>query len=425
MSNRRPTQKGNRALDTELVRSQFPGAEDKTYLDAACVSIAPQRAREAVADFADRALLCPAGSATEHHLAMDELRQQAIPQVAELLSANPTDVALVESTTHGLNIAARGLGLPSEAEILVCDMEFLQSPIPWIMEGYRVVSVPSPGGRVLPEHFEALLTSNTKAIVLSSTQWNNGFRADLKEFSDLCHRHGLLLVVDAVQELGAMKVDVNEVGVDVLTAGGHKWLNSPFGCGLLYVSPDVRERMVSPSWGYLNLNDPEGGWGNYFSTPEIRAVRGADEYSFMTSAKRLETGGTSNYPGAIGLAESIRLVNELGTAAIERHILGLTDVLIDGLHGLGVQVVTVSEKKHRSGIVSFRFYEDINAERDLVARLHQQRIFVSIRFTGNVGGIRVSSHYFNTNDDLQKLLDALKEEIKTGSQNARVSAQTA
>jgi cysteine desulfurase / selenocysteine lyase len=411
-----------RGLDFERIRKEYPGTEDKAFLDAACVSIAPKSATDAVTTFAERALLCPADSATLQHLEMDELRQAAIPAVAELLSSDPEDVALVESTTHGLNIAAIGIELSPGTEILVSEMEFLQTPIPWAMRGHRVVPVPAPEGRVLPEIFKEHATAKAGVVVLSSTQWNNGFRADLEAFSSFCHKRGLLLVVDAVQELGAMAIDLEATKVDILTAGGHKWLNSPFGCGLLYVSPETRDRMSPMSWGYLNLENPEGGWSTYFSTPEIRAVRSMDEYQFVSSAKQLEMGGTSNYPGAIGLERSIHLINELGKGLVEQHILDLTDILIEGLHEIGARVVTVPERKYRSGIVSFRFYENLQAERNLVERLHQKRIYVSLRFTGGIGGIRVSCHYFNTRDHLKALLDALREESKTVSQSKRASA---
>ena len=415
------SQRNGNTLDYGRIRNEFPGTDDKAFLDAACVSIAPKSGTDAVTAFAQRPLLCPADSATMQHLEMDALRQAAIPAVAELISSKPEDVALVESTTHGLNIAAKGIEFPPDTEILVSEMEFLQSPIPWIMQGYRVVPVPAPGGRVLPEMFEKHVTSKTGVVVLSSTQWNNGFRADLEAFSNFCRDRRLLLVVDAVQELGAMSINVDATKIDILTAGGHKWLNSPFGCGLLYVSPETRERMSPISWGYLNLEDPEGGWGDYFSTPEIRAVRPMDGYQFVSSAKQLEIGGTSNYPGAIGLAQSLQLVNQLGKELIEEYVLNLTDVLIEGLHEIGVQIVTVPERKYRSGIVSFRFYENLDAERDFLLRLHKQRVYISLRFTGNVGGLRVSCHYFNTRDHLTALLDALREEIKRGSRSKRAS----
>lgn len=397
-------------MDLNEISLEFPGTHDKAFLDAACVSIAPRSAVDAISGFLDIALTCPAMSSTQHHIQMDEMRQQAVVEAAQLLNTNQENIALVESTTHGLNVIAYGLPLPKGSRVLVGEMEFLQVAIPWVFQADRdveVVSVPHAAGRVLPEDFASYITPSTRLIVISSTQWNNGFRCDLEAFAQLCHRNDMWLAVDAVQELGAIQLHPDQLGVDVLTAGGHKWLNSPFGCGILYVASSVLPLMEPTFWGYLNMADPEGGWGKYFSTPDIRAVRASQDYEFLKTAKKLEIGGTSNYPGAIGLAASMRLANELGTRDIERHVLRLTDLLIEGLHEAGATVVTVPERKYRSGIVTFRFYDDLNAERELVDRLSKDGVFVSIRFTAGVGGIRTSCHYYNTPDHVRALLDGL------------------
>jgi len=399
-------------MDFDKVASEFPGTQDKAFLDAACVSIAPRLACEAVADFSEIALLCPAESSTQHHLKMDEMRQEAVVESARLLKTERENIALVESTTHGLNIVASCLPLPADSRVLVSEMEFLQVAIPWVLQkerGVEVVSVPHSEGRVLPEDFEPYITPETKLLVISSTQWNNGFRCNLRAFADLCRRHDMFLAVDAVQQLGAIRIEPEQEGVDFLAAGGHKWLNAPFGCGILYVSPRALTQMKPVYWGYLNLNEPEGGWGAYFSTPDIVSVRAPEAYQFTDTAKKLEIGGTSNYPGAIGLAASMRLANDLGMGRIERHVLELTDMLIEGLLEVGATLVTVPDRQYRSGIVSFRFYEDLESERELVARLCRERVFVSIRFTASVGGIRVSCHYYNTRDHLEALFEALRQ----------------
>jgi selenocysteine lyase/cysteine desulfurase len=222
----------------------------------------------------------------------------------------------------------------------------------------------------------------------------------------------MLLVVDAIQQLGAIRTELTFAGIDILMAGGHKWLNAPFGCGILYLSPRALSLMKPVFHGYLTLSDPEGGWGTYFSTPSIAAVRKPEAYHFVNTAKRHEIGGTSNYPGAIGLAASLRVANEIGAEAIERHVLALTDVLVEGLPSVGATLVTPTDRKYRSGIVSFRFYKNLNAERELVARLCRERVFVSIRFTAGIGGIRVSCHYFNTREHLEALFEALRGAAK-------------
>ena len=169
----------------------------------------------------------------------------------------------MESTTHGLNLAGRGLPLEPGSQVLVGEMEFLQVAMPWVMmkeKGIEVLQVAAPGGRVLPEVYEKYITPKTRLIALSSTSWNNGFRCDMQAFSELCRKHNLYLVVDAIQNLGAVRFYPDELDIDMMVAGGHKWLNAPYGCGIMYISPRVIDAIKPTDWGYLNLEDPEGGW---------------------------------------------------------------------------------------------------------------------------------------------------------------------
>ncbi len=106
-------------------------------------------------------------------------------------------------------------------------------------------------------------------------------------------------------------LDVGETPVDILACGGHKWLNSPFGAGFMYVRRGIWDRLVPPVAGYLAVTPPPDGWGAYFQTPSISPLQSV---SFWPDARRFETGGTANYPGAIGLAASVRMINEIGTA---------------------------------------------------------------------------------------------------------------
>src|SRR5438552_1951090 len=121
-------------------------------------------------------------------------------------------------------------------------------------------------------------------ILLSSVQWSNGFRADLAAFSELARQRDVILVVDAIQQLGAIGLDIGRTPVDFLVCGGHKWLNAPVGRGFMYVHPRMVDRFEPAGWGYLNIDPPpqlsgssaneRQGWAEYFATPDIPAVRG-------------------------------------------------------------------------------------------------------------------------------------------------------
>ena len=159
-----------------------------------------------------------------------------------------------------------------------------------------------------------------------------------------------------------------------------------------------------PSWGYLGLDPPEGGWGHYFATPDTTPVR---IYDFPTTAKSLEINGTANYPGAVGLGASLALINELGIEAIEKHLLGLTDRLHEELPRLGVRVVSRPEREARSGITTFEVSDDVHENEAFLQALLDERVYVAMRYTSRVGGIRISTHLYNDHEDLDRLLETM------------------
>jgi selenocysteine lyase/cysteine desulfurase len=388
-------------------RQHFPGLPGKVFLDAACVSLAPRPAVEAIEKFLDLAMLCPLDSATAHHIFMDAMRAAARPAAAHLINAHEDEIALVESTSHGLSLAAHAIPLERGDRILLSELEFLEVAVPWVdkkKEGIEIDVVPHREGKVCVEDIADRLTARTRLVALSSVQWTNGYRCDLAALSKLCRERGIWLVVDAIQQLGAIPLDVGQTPVDILACGGHKWLNSPFGCGFLYVSRDALPRLRPPLPGYLSVEDPVGGWGEYFQTPTTTPVQ---DYQFVCSARRYETGGTGNYPGAIGLAASLKLIHELGQENIANHIYSLTDRLLTGLDNLPVSIVTPRVRENRSGIVTFSAG---SAEQNvkLMNHLLEKKILVSVRYTSNVGGVRVSCHFYNSQEDIDTLLAAVK-----------------
>jgi cysteine desulfurase/selenocysteine lyase len=392
-------------------RQYFPGVHDKVFLDSACVSLAPRPSVEAIGKFLDLAMVCPHESSTAHHIFMDEMRAAARPAVARLINASLDEIALVESTSHGLSIAASSIPLEKGDRVLMPDLEFFEVAIPWVekrKDGIEIDVVPNRGGEVRVEDFAERITPRTRVIAISSVQWSNGYRCDLAALSKLCRERNLWFVVDAIQQLGAVPIDVREIAVDFLACGGHKWLTSPFGCGFLYINREALPRLHPPIPGYLSVEDPPGGWGAYFQTPSITPVR---DYQYVASARRFETGGTANYPGAIGLAASVNLILGLGQRDIAEHVHRLTEKLVAGLHDLPVTLVTTFGKQNRSGIVTFSVG---NAEENirLMNQLLQSKILVSVRYTSNVGGIRVSCHYFNSEEDIHRLLEKLRSVLK-------------
>ncbi|MBM4070467.1 MAG: aminotransferase class V-fold PLP-dependent enzyme [Planctomycetes bacterium] len=397
-------------MNPDEIRSWFPGTRDKVFLDAACVSLLPRQADEALRQLSDAFLACPARDASAHHIALDRTAESPLREAARLLGARVQDIALIESTTHGLQIIAAAVPLARGDNILVGDIEFLGVAVPWIprqqRDGFEIRVVANREGRLRVDDFAAAIDAGTRMILLSSVQWNNGYRADLAACIDLARRHDVLLVVDAIQQLGAINLDVGKLPVDLLVTGGHKWLNAPAGRGFMYVHPRVQERLASPAWGYLNIREPAQGWASYFGDPSIPAVRA---YDFTPAARRFEIGGTTNYPGNVVLGAALALLNQVGIDAVERRILQVSDVLLDSLEAVGARIVSPRETGARSSITTFTLGGGVARDTQLLNFLLERRILISQRYTANVGGLRVSVHWFNNEDDVRRLADAVRE----------------
>jgi cysteine desulfurase/selenocysteine lyase len=389
-------------------RRFFPGTANRVFLDAACVSLMPTQADEALRKLGEELLTCPARDASAHHIALDRTADVPRREIARLIGAKAEDIALVESTTHGLQAIAGAVPLSDGDRILVGATEFMGLAVPWIPRPERVnlEVISQHEGRLRVDDFARAIDGQTRMILLSSVQWNNGFRADLADFSELARKHDLVLVVDAIQQLGAITLDVGQTPVDFLVCGGHKWLNAPVGRGFLYVHPRLAGRLRPSAWGYLNILDPPQGWADYFATPDIPAVR---NYDFTPTAKRFEIGGTANYPGNVVLGESLALINALGGNAITDYVLDLGDKLIGLLQSAGATVVSPQQRSERSGIITFTMGHGPAADTACLRQLLDRRILISQRYTAGIGGLRVSVHFFNNEDDVKQLADAVRE----------------
>ena len=401
-------------IDFEKIRKEeWPVLETMTFLDAACVSFAPQRTVKAVKAFADMTAVQEEANSSAHHIAMDSLRHKAYDEATKLLNADPEEIALVESTSHGLNIAAQGIELQDGDNIITTNLEFIQVALPWcVMRKDKNIDIrvcKTEDNRFTAKDFAALVDDKTKLIVMSTLEWCNGWQTDLKELGDYCKEKGVYLVVDAVQQLGVTKIDTKACHIDILTAGGHKWLNSPYGTGVLYVNKETLPKLKQSYAGYLNTTVPEGGWCAYWENPAAPSV---NNWTFDNTARKFEIGGTSNYTGAIALGESLALVNEIGIENIEKRVREIAVYCMDRIEEIGGTLITHRDPGHFGGIVIARLYDDLDVDRMILKKLHARRIFIAQRFTDFIGGFRISCQYFNNEKDIDTMIDAMKELIK-------------
>ena len=313
----------------------------------------------------------------------DRLKQS----IARLIHARPEQIALVGNTSIGLNILANGLDWRPGDRILLNNFEFPANVYPFLnlrRRGVEIDFVPHHEGRIPLEALSRRITSRTRLLSISFVEFLNGFRNDLQAVGELCRRRGIIFCVDGIQGVGALELDVEQLGIDFLANGGQKWLMWPQGLAFISVAPRIFEQLYPVFAGWLSVED---AW-------DFLDYR----LNFLPDAARFEP-GTLNVPGMIGALASMEWFLQIGIPRIEQRILHLTDTLIQGLQQQGYRLFTVTESKFRSGIVTF-FHQRAES---LWEFLKTQKIHVSLR----QGMIRVSPHFYNTMDEIQAFLEAL------------------
>lgn len=389
------------------VREQFGIFKEKTFMNWASLSPAPLTAVEAVRSMAEEAASFSRGDLNASWISQsDGLKDEA----ARLLNTNRERIAIAgSSTTQGLQLAFDAIRPADGDNVVSTDLEFpsmgaeLQK---WKALGVEVRRVSSTDGSYTPEAVEREIDSNTKVVLLSSVTWTNGFMPDLAEISNIAHHAGAYVVVDAVQHMGAMKFDVEKTEPDFAAAGGQKWMTSPFGTSILYVSKRASEELEPPHYVLGGMNEPVDGWNDYYASDLKDPF---EAISVVREGRALEYGGWNNHVGMVGLKESLRLLNSVGSEEVESRIRRLSNELKERLLSIGADVISPHGEEHASSITTFRLKEDYRDHIKMVEQLAKRGIVVSCRGISGLGGIRVSMHHMNSVEDIDRLIQALAE----------------
>jgi len=377
--------------DIGNIREQFPITQSKVFLNHAAQSPLPKPVADALrkcidefSNFGDTSIKWNDGGK---------------PFFAKLIGAKPEEIALVENTSMGLNIAANVLSYPRGSKIVTTDLEYPSVVYPWLRKGLdvKVDYVKNVDGKILLEDVEKAVDDKTVAVAVSHVEYANGFRHDLRALSEIAHEHGAYLIVDAIQSVGTMPIDVKKDGVDFLATACYKWLLSPPGTGYLYVKGELIEKFEPPFVGWASVKQ------EIFETVDfwdIWSLRLSD------TASRFEV-GSPGFISFIGTMEALKLLLEFGVENVQRRILKLTDRLIEVAKDLGLKLQTPEEPQCRAGIVNFK----IDKPKELAETLRQKGIVASAR----ARGLRVSPHFYNTEEEIDKLMEEVRKWLKTNA----------
>jgi selenocysteine lyase/cysteine desulfurase len=367
-------------MNVEKVREDFPITNEVVYLNVANHSPPSRPVQDAIRGFLeDWDRLARHG---------DMRVEEACRSFAHLIGADPCEVVGQPNTSAGLSIVAESLPLERGMNVVTNDLENPANVYPWLAQrrkGIEVRIIKGEGGAVRIEDIERAVDDQTGALTISHVQWLTGARSDLDAMAEIAHDHSAYLVVDGIQSIGSLQVDVRRDDVDFLACGSYKWLLGPSGAGFLYAREELIKDLEPPFIGYRAVE------GHSLKEPKLKGT-----------AQRLELGEPS-YLSFVGTGAAIDLILDVGPIAIEKRVLKLSGLLFEGLLGLGVEIVSPSDKGLRSGVMSFTTGDD----RGLYESLNRVGFVVSLR----PAGIHVSPDFYNTEDEVERFVEHVRKSI--------------
>ena len=366
-------------------RDEFLITKEFNYLDNAGLSPLPSSVIDACNGFmVERSRV----GAMNYFEGWEGMRNRVADGFGELINAGVDELAFTKNTHEGINMVANMIQWNPGDNVVLNDLEFPANAFPWAHQrrhGVEIRVAKSRGGGVYPEDIEALVDDRTRVIALSHVAFINGFKHDLEAVGRIARKHGVLFVVDAMQSVGVVEVDVRRACVDFLACGGHKWLLSPLGTGFFYVRRELLDEFEPP---FVGLQGHDSGLLTGFTM----------EWNPHKSARKFMTGNI-NYAGFAGMERGLEIIHGIGLKRIMERVHSLTSQLVDEISNPDVVWQNPLEIKYRSSTLNFT----VPKVDKLLKRLEALKIIVAPRG----GGLRVSPNFYNTEEEISELADAV------------------
>ena len=370
----------------EAARAKFPGALTQSYIDVASRGLMPGHAPQLAHDhLMDRVH----GRADKK--AYFRTVERARAGIARLLGAQPQDIAITKNISEGLNIVATAIDWRPGDEVFLCSgVEHPSNIYVWRnLEnlGVKVRDFPAVEGEFPTDAVIHALEGRHQArvVTVSGTSFVPGLRADLDRLGAACRRAGARLVVDGAQSVGITHLDMARMPVDALSMSTQKGLCSVYGMGFLYVRQEFAQTLSPRYLSRFGVDIPATHEADYDPGP----------VKYQPGALRFDL-GNYNFLGATLAADTLDLLNELGTAAIDRHVTALATRLAGNLADAGAPMHAAAAGR-RANIVCIESRQGPGPVADLQQHLNDCNVKAALR--RNV--VRFSFHFYNNVADVE------------------------
>ena len=371
----------------EKIRQLFPITKNYAYLNSAAVAPLPTVSAEAVG----RQLRDVSENGSLNFNEWVDTKNRARAIIAQMLNVKSEQIAFMRNTSDGISTIANGLEWKKGDNIVSFAKEFPANFHAWRrvrdVFGVELRLCPERNGRIDLDEFIDLIGGNTKLVSISAVQYGSGFRADLERIGRAARKVDALFTVDIIQALGVLPFDLEAQMVDAAAGASHKWLCSPEGCGILYLSDRARDRIEPTLVGWISVGEP-------FDFEDT-------EQSYKPNALAWET-GTGCISLFYGLEQSAKLLRETGAENIQRYLDELADYLCELLAAKNYEIVSSRARVEKSQIVCIKQLGDLHPI-EIAKRLERENIIVSPRNDR----IRIAPHFFNNREDIERLIEVL------------------
>ncbi|WP_044208826.1 aminotransferase class V-fold PLP-dependent enzyme [Coleofasciculus chthonoplastes] len=385
-------------LDWQRARQDTPGCETVLHFNNAGAALMPQSVLDAVVGHLQLEAQMGGYEAAAQQV---EAVERVYDAVATLLGCQRQEVALIENATRAWDMGFYSIPLKKGDRILTGVSEYGSNFIAFLQvarkTGATIEVIPNDEfGQISIPKLRQAIDQRVKLIAITHVATNGGLVNPAVDVGNVAKDAGILYLLDACQSVGQMPIDVNEIGCDMLSATGRKYLRGPRGTGFLYVREEVIEQLEPP---FLDMQAAE--WLS------------RDTFKIRADARRFENWET-NYAGKIGLGVAVDYALNWGLAAIEHRIRHLANRLRDQLSDIdGVKVQDLGQKK--CGIVSFTVAGKEPSE--IKQLLSEKKINLSVSAAqgtrldmdarGLASVLRASVHYYNTEAEVERFSTTL------------------
>ncbi len=392
-------------MDIDKIRQDIRGLSDgKIFLNNAGSSLMPSIVVDSMIDYLELEELSGGYSVAEINA---EVLEDFYSETARLINAKPSNIAFATSATEAFSMALSSI-IFKEGDVIITTVDdYISNQITFISLqkklNVKIIRTKNLQDNELDlDDLENLVKKyNPKLVAVTHIPTNSGLIQNVEGVGKICKKYDILYLVDACQSVGQMAVDVEKIGCDFLTATGRKFMRGPRGTGFLYVSDKVLEQNYAP----LLLDMRGANWSEF------------DDYELFKTAKRFEHWELS-YASLLGFIEALKYANNIGMHAIEHYNKGLSERLRDNLRNSGFQIW--DKGNNLSSIITF-CGPDGDLE-NIQKVLKENNVFFSVTYKNsalidftnkNINGIvRLSPHYFNTVEEIEKVSEILKNSLQ-------------